>query len=276
MSVLVLEPLKKTVWSPAEWEEGFAVHDLQGNGHLVSRTCKVPEGLMSMGLCTSCGGYHENVVDLRQNLERTEGAGRALLESRVRAWLEQHAVCDRMPRSYAVPDWVMRLTEDLVKQARKTLAAEQSVPAMLFVLDHATLAQVQVPRFAVGPDRQRAVRARWHAALRQHLRRTVGRPEYAVFVSEAWTAGPGPVRPSRAKDRKEVLTVQLLTREVSRTGFARIGRPSGKLETGPGVLGELEWQAGAVASLPAMGILAPVETLGDREVRARRMRGLRF
>jgi len=275
-SVLVLEPLEDTLWNPSEWNDGISLDPVDGS-RFEYQTCKVPEGLMCLAVCRACGGHHEHVVDLREDPNLVMAEGPRLLKNRLDQWQERHAACDSKPRVHAIPDWVVRLTEHRVEEARERLAKGQVVEPALTVggLD-APVVGVEVPSVVAGRHANQVGRAAWHAALRQALRELMGRPEAALLVSEIWTAGPGPVRPSLAEDREEGLMVLQFTRHVCRAGLSAIHRPSGRVDTGPGHLGELQWFPGVARSNICAGILAKVDKIGGSNWEARRGLGLLF
>jgi hypothetical protein len=267
-------------WEPTRWGTAFARGDLFGHDHLPSSLFRVPEGVLVSASCTACGGYRERIVGLTEPILQTD-AGLASTHSEevfrgFLPWAQKHVACEDDATSHRLPEELIESTDALLEDVGRELATgEPTSPWFLLQGESGTPICGNIPLRGPDPAMKKVTLARWHAAIRSATKTLINKPRHAVFVAESWVGEPGEdVRPSESPNRKDVVRVEQVTRQVRRIGVAPIRRSSGTPEDGPGELGELRWYPTSFSRL-SLGLLAPVKRpSGER--RARQRLGLRF
>lgn len=267
-------------WEPARWETTFGHGDFLRCDHLPFHLLRVPEGVLATATCRACGGCQERIIGLTESTFQTDAGLVSTHSEKVLRdflpWAQKHMSCEDHPASHPIPDELMEATDALLEEARRELATgEFTAPRFLLHGESGMPIGGHIPLRGPDPAVKTLALARWHAAVRAATRKLMDEPRHAVLIAESWVGEPGEdVRPSESPNRREVVRVEQVTRQVRRVGVARIRRSSGTPEEGPGELDELRWLPGSFSRL-SLGLLAPVKRPGG-ERRARQRLGLRF
>lgn len=267
-------------WKPGEWESLIADGHWKGHDHLHIAFFKVPEGLLTAASCIACGGYLERITGPGE-MSPSDAVGLAVqdfstLMPRLDSWARQHSACQTDPKSHRLPEDLLETTDRVLELTREDLAAGTPThPWCVLGRENGESIAGNVPLAGIDPYEKPFLLAGWHTAIRNGLEEVIGRPTYAVLVTESWMGAPGEeVRPSESPNRREIVQVEQITRRVRRVGVASIRRHGGTPDEGPGEMGELRWYPARWSRL-SLGLLAPVNRQDD-EKRARQRLGLRF
>lgn len=258
-----------------------------------------PYGFVAVGRCTYCGGRQEGFIDARPYLaldeaERTPSAARRLVSDSLEAaldpiltgWAPLHADCPSAPRRYHTPLDASEFLDTIVRAARSDIASGVVFPGHTMILDTSKRGLAypifDLPRSEPGnAHRLNELTAR-KAAVRSMIAARDLDVLAAVTVAEAWMSTPPPgtrdvddlpdeiAHPWMDPKRKEALVVGVSTVDFSRVGIAPIERDGGRMDEGPGQVGEIEWEMTSGRSALLDGLLATSSTpIVDAETRAR-------
>lgn len=231
------------------------------HGHVDVWTLFVPEGEITVVLCTLCGGRHEQ---LNCYLQETSHDASRTLASRVDRFRAQHTNCATQPHALRLNESVRNSVGHLVHMMVSLLGTADSFDARAFVLTESCILTGPFPAFAEC----RMPLARAQFATRETLREAE-EPLWAVVVlnTECYrTTSEDPSHAARGvlpTDDVELLRVRVLTRTAGWQASAPIVRIAGTVGRGPARIGALRWSRLTHASPYTDGLSASLPPGAD-------------
>lgn len=217
------------------------------HGPAALRVIHVPEGLLGIAQCSRCGGRAEHLASVPATVCPDSYEFLDFMSPMVEQfddWGAAHSHCTPGTLSEHAPA-VESFVQRALGRARKLLAADRGLlPGIWLLLEGGSVMVIPVdglPRDPADPSVRASAVARTHAGIRRHLVTLGLRAEAAVLLTEAWTANPTRDLQSGTGNRREAVALAVTTRAWGGAAIAPLIRTSGRVEDGPGTIGEFKW-----------------------------------
>lgn len=237
-------------WHPSDWNR--VARTLDGElSFVTSELLMVPEGIVSVMRCSRCGGRQEERFDAFRSSEHDVEHVATLVAAPHGRFKESHRACTKAKRSHTLPARVASILDSRLAHAERAIRAGRRCDAYISLLTDTKEYRIDGVQSLVpgsvngGRDRLHGI-AQLHFGIRALIAHEDIAPLGVVLVTEAWSipatgASDSWSAPSGAANRTEALSILVVTPSFARTGVATITRDGGRLDAGPGVLGEVTW-----------------------------------